>query len=693
MTRQILVRTLAPLAVSAALAAQAPRPQFKVEVEYVEVEARVIDADGQPVRGLTKDAFRVREDGTPQDISTLSEINLPAPPPTQPGTQQARAQPILRPDVSSNQPRIRSGRVYLMFVDDAYIDQHRTPAVRDLIRRFIERSVGPGDLMAISTSGRSTAFQNFTNNKTLLVDAANRVFGEKALSPTVETAQNLENRAALVSGPGRNPPPSNDAPTLPQAATDRSLITLKNAQAMLLRATGWMAEVDARSKSIIVIGEGVALPAVNRIEDMSAFAVVEQLLEAARRSSIPIYTIDPRGLTTPAEEAIQIGTVQGITPAGALQEELRSSQDGLRKLAEDTGGAAAVGTNDFDGAFDRIVQRASTFYVLGYYSSNSKRDGRFRSIRVDVDRPGVRVLARSGYMAASDRPPRRAAAPGPAEASAPLREALNSQLPLGGLTLSATAAPFRGRDSNASVAVVLEAPGAQLELSERNGRFGGPFEVLVTALDPLGAIKASDVKTLQFDLPRDTFDRVREHGFRWLSRVSVRPGRYQIRVAASSGASKRGSVWYDLEVPNLSSGELAISGLLVASASASRAPTVRPDPALEGVLPGPPTALREFAAGDDLAVFAEVYDNRLNLRRDVDVTVTIRTDAGREVFRQDDTVTSDQMRSRQGAYRSITRIALNVLPGSYVLGIEARRPGSKEEPVRRAIPFRVLASQ
>jgi hypothetical protein len=54
-----------------------------------------------------------------------------------------------------------------------------------------------------------------------------------------------------------------------------------------------------------------------------------------------------------------------------LQNELRLSQDSLRVLAANTGGFAAVNRNDFNTAFDRIVQENSQYYLLGYYSTNS----------------------------------------------------------------------------------------------------------------------------------------------------------------------------------------------------------------------------------------------------------------------------------------------------------------------------------
>ena len=288
-----------------------------------------------------------------------------------------------------------------------------------------------------------------------------------------------------------------------------------------------------------------------------------------------------------------------------------------------------------------------------------------------------------------DRSSRRTPPPGPADSSELVREALNSKLPVTALPMTISAAPFRDKGSAASVAVILEAPGSALELTEQGGTFAAPLQVLVAALDDRGAMKATDAKDLQFKLQPAVFERVQQQGFRWLSRLSVKPGKYQLRVAAA-GSSKQGSVWYDLEVPDFSDGELSMSGLLVTSVARFATPTLRPDPQLGNVLPGPPTASREFPADDDLTVFAEIYDNKMTKARDLDVTVRVRTDGGREVFQLATPVANDRVRAAGGVARSVTNVPLHVLPGRYVVSIEAEPRGDREHRVVREVPFKVV---
>ena len=123
-------------------------------------------------------------------------------------------------------------------------------------------------------------------------------------------------------------------------------------------------------------------------------------------------------------------------------------------LAEETGGFAAVNRNDFRDVFDRLVRDNSTYYVLGYYPTNEKRDGKFRKITLRLKRPGLQVRSRRGYAAPRGKAPE--AKPTSDTYSPNLRAAMNSPLPMAGIPMSVFAAPFKGAAPNATVAVSVE---------------------------------------------------------------------------------------------------------------------------------------------------------------------------------------------------------------------------------------------
>src|SRR5207244_4639892 len=189
-------------------------------------------------------------------------------------------------------------------------------------------------------------------------------------------------------------------------------------------------------------------------------------IAAATRSNVSIYGIDPRGLTDLGDESIEIqsypdDTSLGVGP-GSLQNELRLSQDNLRVLSDETGGFAIVNRNDVMGGLDRIVSDNSSYYVLAYYPPDP-RPGRNHRIQVRVTRPGVTVRARKGYLTPKKLEVTTSATNGPTTPE--LREALDSPLPVSGLTMRVFASPFKGAAPNASVLLGVELNGRDLKLS------------------------------------------------------------------------------------------------------------------------------------------------------------------------------------------------------------------------------------
>src|SRR5262249_24915277 len=152
-------------------------------------------------------------------------------------------------------------------------------------------------------------------------------------------------------------------------------------------------------------------------------------------------------------------------------------------LAAVTGGFAVVNSNSFDAAFSRIVRENSSYYVIGYSSTNDHRDGRYRRLQVRVKRPGLQVRSRAGYLGPLGREsvpvePKRLA---PLNAAVP--NAVGSAVATPGLPLRVCAAPFKSAQGEASVAMAFEIDGAPFTLAERNGSMVGGVEVSYLATD------------------------------------------------------------------------------------------------------------------------------------------------------------------------------------------------------------------
>lgn len=657
-----------------------PPITFKVEVNYVEVDALVTDERGNFVRDLTAADFEVLEDGKPQKISAFSIVNLPIERPDAP----LFARSPIEPDVRTNRDEF-NGRVFVLVMDDLNTHWQRTPRVRAAARQFIERYMGANDIAAVvHTGGSANGAQEFTSSTRLLTRAVDAFIGRKARSATLEKIDDYNRMRGL---PDAGPPRDMSENERAQNARN-TLGTLKN-------VAEYLSGIRGRRKAVVFFSEGIDYDTTNTIQNRWASEILEdtrRTIAEATRANVSFYSVDPRGLAG-FEDAIEItGGLPEDNSLGMtnMLDELRRSQDSLRWISEDTGGFAAVNRNDFRETFSRILEENSTYYVLGYYPANERRDGRFRSVDVRVNRPGVRVRARKGYTAPRGRPAeqRSFASTGTSE---PLREALNSPLPISGLGLTVTAAAFKGPAPNASVAVALEIDGQKLKFAEKDGTYVNDVELSLVAVDSGGKGRDGGRDVVKLGLRPQTYNMVMKRGIRVTRRLELKPGRYQLRVGAREAGGAVGSIVYDLEVPDFTKQGLSISSIAITSPSASQVPTANPDPELKGVLPAPATAIRDFPRSDSIALFAEVYDNGARALHVVTITASVLADDGKVVFSTADERKSEELAgAKGGGYGYMTSVPLQSLaPGRYVLRVEAKSSLGPAEPVRRELEFRV----
>ncbi len=692
MNRHVRIAALVLLAGATLGAGQTPpppapqQPTFKVEVDYVEVDAIVTDARGTFVRDLKKEDFQVLEDGKPQTITTFSIIDIPIERANRP---LFASQPI-EPDVKTNAQPF-DGRVYVMVLDDLHTTFGRTLRVKAAARQFIQRHLGANDLMAVvHTSGPSDASQEFTASRRLLLAAVDRVMGRKLQSPTLTRTDEYYRQQML--GMRQRGDPVNDPAEMERGFNAKS--TLRS----LKDVAEWFGSVHGRRKTILFVSEGIDYDITDVFNNYSASMILDETrdtIAAATKSNVSIYGIDPRGLTDLGDEAIEVQAFPDDTSLGigrsSFQREIQLSQDSLRVLSDQTGGFAVVNKNDFSTAYDRLVRDNSSYYVLAYYPPNPKRDGRLHRIDVRVTRPGLTVArARRGYVSPRGRAPVPAALTANSQPNAELRDALNSPLPVSGLTMHVFAAPFKGTAPNASVLVGAELRGRDLKLDAND-----KVELSYLAVDPQGKVRGGSTDSLTLNFRPETKSRVEQSGVRMLSRVNIPPGRYQVRFAArDSGAGSIGSVLYDLDVPDFYKGPLVMSGLVMTSMAGAADVTAKPDEELKPVLPGPPIALRTFPRNDAITLFAEVYDNDTTSPHKVDITATVTSDDGKVMYKTDEERSSADLQGKRGGYGYTTEIPMKDLPlGLYVLKVEARSRLGQGAATSREVQFTVAAPQ
>jgi VWFA-related protein len=665
-----------------------PAVTFRVEINYVEVDAAVFDRQGKFVADLAKDDFQVLEEGQPQEVSTFALVNIPI----QRADQPLFTRQPIEPDVASNATPFE-GRVYVLVLDDLQTASFRSMRVRKAARQFIEQAMAANDVAAVVyTSGRGEAGQEFTSNKRLLLASVDRFMGRKLRSKTLERLDEYQRGRGLPSTNGGQSNRINDPLDMERGHDARGSLDA------LRKISDYVGGIHGRRKAIVYLSEGIDYDIYdfNNREATTIQDAMRDVIASATRANVAIYGIDPRGLTALADESIEasggfpVDQLQNLSMQ-SFQDELRLSQISLRSLSEDTGGYAAVNNNDYTKAYERVVADNSSYYVLGYYPKNDRRDGRFRKLEVKVRREGVEVRTRKGYTAPRGKAPAQSTQSPGEKASPELRQALDSPLPLPALTLRAFAVPFKGAAPNASVAVGVEAEGADLGFQQKDDKFVNDFELSVIAIDSGAKLRDGTRDVVNMGLKADTRARVAQSGIRMQSRLKLPPGRYQVRMAArETGGGRVGSVTYDLEVPDFTKEPLMMSGVVIASADAQALMTAKADDELRKLLPRPATASRVFRAGDTLSTFAEIYDNQPQPPHKVDITTSVLTDEGRVVFNIAEERNSTELQGKSGGYGVTSQIPLaGFAPGLYVLKIEAVSRAGKPVTASREVPFRV----
>jgi len=610
-----------------AQAPQTPPPQFKTGIEVRLLDVVVVDRDGRPVRGLTAADFTVLEDGKPQKISTLEEVVVP-----EPAVPPAAWMRDVAPDVGTNNVPT-DGRLLVIVMDDAVSrDLELVEASRKIGREIVDQ-MGPADLAAVVYTLQNSKSQDFTSDRVRLLAAVDR------FSPGFAPGSALEETMYR----------------------QYSVRTLRRA-AESLRA------IEGRRKALIYVSVGVPvdwLDIAGPVENLGAEGVTvggkEAMrgvgndllgtLEQAQLSNVAVYAVSPRGLTV---------------------EDRRLETDFLQTMAANTGGFAIVNTNTPEAEVGTIFTATAAYYLIGY-EVQTPDDGRFRRLEIRVNRPGVTVQARKGYVA--PRPNRRTTTAKPGPEVSPLATAVAGFLPKGDVPLRATAIPMAlsGR-SEAGVAIV-----ARVQQPPALERTTQQVELLTTAFDPDGKARGSRRQTARVTmLPSDSS--VAEYEV--LSRIDLKPGRYNLRIAAHNTAiEKSGSVFFDLDVPDFRKDGLWMSGVALTSRYGLAA---APPGALADLLPVVPTTVREFAPDDEVGAFLQVVQGGRRPVTPVRLELRIIDAADTVVHQANDTLEAAMFSAARLAEYQLQLPLDRLAPGNYLLRIEV---AAAERTARRDIRF------
>jgi VWFA-related protein len=602
---KVRMRTAALVAAGAvlvfsALASQEPAGKAKKEERVLRavsrlvlVSAIVMDKDGAPVSGLTRDDFEVLEDGKPQSVATFSAVvssgasrALPAP--------TAPAAAVLPRNTFTNRED-RSQEVTpvitVILLDALNTEAKDSVYGQQEVVRFLQK-LQPQDrvaLYALSTTGVRVLF-DFTSEAAPLIRAMQRYRGRElpqlsASDPEADKSglkdldEFLQNTSRLQSG------------FYLRDRVRRTVDALVAIAGHLLRVPGrknlvWVSGsfpisygfdrlyastrgTDSSDKSAAAALEGLAKgpeqpqegrgrpmprpPFASKDPDLLIapeqevfWKELERAARALNQANLAIYPVDARGLMTsypnPNFNPVAVAKGQGpsspeFTKGGPDRKEF----DTMNVLADRTGGRAFYNANEINQSVRMAIDESRVTYELGYYPVHNQWDGKFHEITVRVKRPGLKVRNRRGYFAVQDAP---AAESQQAEL---LQAAADSPLESSALGLKVRLERVAGGDARA-VNLRIELDTREVSLGREGDRWVGALAVLVTQRNLDGEKTIIGAQTVDLKLEQATYDKLLREGMKLTKRIQLEPGAEELRVVVrdtSSGAT--GSVYILLE--------------------------------------------------------------------------------------------------------------------------------------------------
>jgi len=570
---------------------------FKAQTELVLVNVTVRDKKGNPVRDLKPEDFTVLEDNKPQKVATfdiententpqvpLQQANLLSAP-----AKKTRASASDAPTASAQESAIKDRRLIILFFDLSSMQPDEIERSSNAAQDYLSKQMQPADLVSIVSLGNSiTVNQDFTSDRGQL----------KAV------LQSFNSGAGAGFELGSTGTTEGTADTAQSFTVDDTEYNIFNTDRRLqaLRAVAEQVANVPQKKSLIYFSSGMQRTGIENQSQLRA------AINSAVLANLSIYTMDIRGLQAlppggEAQSASLRGTsaYSGRSQMNALDSNFQT-QETLVTLAADTGGKAFLDSNDFGRVFKGVQDDTSMYYLLGYHSTNTAKDGKYRRITVKVNRPDVKVDFRRGYYAEADF---RHSDKDNRERQ--LQEELTSELPSTDLPVYLATGYFRVADNKYYVPLSLIVPGSEIPFSRNRDQDKATLDILGLVTDekkfPVGEIRET-VK-----LAVNASSEVQHKNVQYDTGLTLAPGKYHLKVVVRENeAGRMGSFETDFTVPDLKSTPLKMSSIVMAS---QLQPTTKKDagnPLAQSGQQIVPSVTRVFSSKQHLYLYYEVYD-------------------------------------------------------------------------------------
>jgi VWFA-related protein len=617
----LAITLFAPLVASAQVTGQNVKPGMegvytltatsKLVIEAVNVK----DKQGKSITGLTAKDFTVTEDGIAQKVSFCEYQELPtAPPaaPAKPAPENVRIYNRLAiTQIAPETPgsvKYKDKRLISIYFDLTAMPPGDKLRALEAAEKFVRTQMTSADLVSIMRySGSSVdVLQDFTDDHNRLLSImATLIVGENQQSEDIsDDAANADTGAAFGQDNGE----------FNLFNTDRQLAALQTAAKMLGRLS--------EKKVLIYFASGLTLHGVDNQAQLHA------TIDDAIRSGVSFWPIDARGLVAqaPLGDATQGSpgntAMYSGTAAMAVTMRMQQSQDTLFALAGDTGGKALLDYNDLTRGIVQAQQSTTSYYILGYYTTNTNLDGRFRRIKISVNPTlSAKLDYREGYYAG-----KVFAKFTTADKERQLEDALMLGDPVTELTIALELNYFQLNRAEYFVPVVVKIPGRELALAKKGGAEHTLIDFLLEVKDDLG--NGNTVQNMRdnvnIKLTDATVVELAKRPIEYDTGFTLLPGKYTIKFLARDDETGRiGTFQASFTIPNLNkevkripTSSVVLSGenkdlrdaIYNASKEKERAKEASANPLVLNGHKLIPSVTRAFSRSRDLYVYLQAYE-------------------------------------------------------------------------------------
>ena len=528
---------------------------FSTGAQLVVETVTVTGKDGKPIEGLTAKDFTITENNAPQTIRVFEAQHMadtPAPPHSKAPDIHIydRLTRVKITPESRAKPKYQDRRLLALYFDMTAMQVADQMRALTAAKNFVQTQMQKADLIAILRyqGGAVEVLQDFTDDR------------DRILS-ILETLAVGEGQGFDESG--------NDAGVADTGAafgqddsefnifnTDRQLSALQTAATML----GQLSE----KKSLIYFAGGLRLNGLNNQAQLRA------TINSAVRSGVSFWPIDARGLVAQAP----MGDATHGSPGGsgmytgasafAMTTNFQQSQDTLYALASDTGGKALLDYNDLTRGIVQAERAVSSYYIIGYYTTNTEQDGKFRRIKITLSSNVTANLDyRQGYFASKQFSKFTAA-----DKERQLEDALMLPDPITELTIAMEIDYFQLNRAEYFVPLVVKIPGRELALVKRGGGERTLIDFIGEIKDDYGSTISNVRDKVDIKLTNETAAELAKKPIEYDAGFTLLPGKYSIKfLARDSETGRIGTYQTTFTIPNLNKEEkrVAISSVVLSS--------------------------------------------------------------------------------------------------------------------------------